>query len=143
GGACGRSSCGDTARRRADRSGRGCEFASRNPIAGRAYRGEGEGASSMARPVPPDARRAADVNRADAQWPDPVSAALPIRRRNLCYSACMERTFAVLGALSAGLAVVAVAFAAHGLRSRITPQLLAGFETGARPQAFHPVLLPA
>jgi len=49
----------------------------------------------------------------------------------------MERTFAVLGALSAGLAVVAGAFAAHGLRARITPELLAVFETGARYQMYH------
>ena len=37
----------------------------------------------------------------------------------------MQRTFAVLGALSAALGVVAGAFAAHGLRGRVTPDLLA------------------
>ena len=49
----------------------------------------------------------------------------------------MQRTFAVLGALSAALGVVAGAFAAHGLRGRITPDLLAVFETGARYQMYH------
>jgi uncharacterized membrane protein YgdD (TMEM256/DUF423 family) len=49
----------------------------------------------------------------------------------------MQRTFAVLGALSAALGVVAGAFAAHGLRGRIAPDLLAVFETGARYQMYH------
>ena len=49
----------------------------------------------------------------------------------------MERMFAVLGALSAGLAVVAGAFAAHDLRARLAPELLAAFETGARYQMYH------
>src|SRR5215468_409663 len=49
----------------------------------------------------------------------------------------MQRTFAVLGALSAALGVMAGAFAAHGLRGRITPELLAVFETGARYQMYH------
>jgi len=47
----------------------------------------------------------------------------------------MQRTFAVLGALSAALGVVAGAFAAHGLRGRA--DLLAVFETGARYQMYH------
>jgi uncharacterized membrane protein YgdD (TMEM256/DUF423 family) len=49
----------------------------------------------------------------------------------------MERIFVVLGALSAGLAVAAGAFGAHGLRPRVTPELLAVFETGARYQMYH------
>ena len=49
----------------------------------------------------------------------------------------MQRTFAVLGALSAALGVMAGAFAAHGLRGRITADLLAVFETGARYQMYH------
>ena len=49
----------------------------------------------------------------------------------------MERTFLALGALSAGLAVAAGAFGAHGLRARVTPELLAVFETGARYQMYH------
>ena len=44
----------------------------------------------------------------------------------------MERVFFILGSLSGGLAVALGAFAAHGLRSRLTPDLLANFETGAR-----------
>src|SRR6516165_8892910 len=49
----------------------------------------------------------------------------------------MQRTFAVLGALSAALGVVAGAFAAHGLRGRVSADLLAVFETGARYQMYH------
>lgn len=49
----------------------------------------------------------------------------------------MERTFLLLGALAAGLAVAAGAFGAHGLRARLTPELLAVFETGARYHMYH------
>jgi uncharacterized membrane protein YgdD (TMEM256/DUF423 family) len=49
----------------------------------------------------------------------------------------MDRVFFTLGALLAGLAVAAGAFAAHGLRDRIPPDLLAVFETGARYQMYH------
>ena len=55
----------------------------------------------------------------------------------------MDRTFALLGALSAFVAVAAGAFGAHGLRSRLTPELLAVFETGARYQMFHALALLA
>lgn len=47
------------------------------------------------------------------------------------------RLFALTGALSAFLAVLAGAFAAHALRARLTPDLLAVFETGARYQMYH------
>ena len=49
----------------------------------------------------------------------------------------MERTFAVLGALLACLAVGLGAFGAHGLRGRLTPELLDVFETAARYQMYH------
>ena len=42
-----------------------------------------------------------------------------------------------------GLAVALGAFAAHGLRSRLTPDLLANFETGARYQMYHALALLA
>ena len=44
----------------------------------------------------------------------------------------MDRLFATLGAVSALLAVAAGAFGAHALRSRLSADLLAAFETGAR-----------
>ncbi|HEY2806875.1 MAG TPA: DUF423 domain-containing protein [Gemmatimonadales bacterium] len=49
----------------------------------------------------------------------------------------MDRTFAILGAVSAFLAVAAGAFGAHALRARITPDMLGVFETGARYQMYH------
>ena len=49
----------------------------------------------------------------------------------------MERTFLALGALSAGLAVVAGAFGAHGLRGRLSPDMMAVFETAARYHMYH------
>jgi uncharacterized membrane protein YgdD (TMEM256/DUF423 family) len=55
----------------------------------------------------------------------------------------MERIFAVLGALSGFIAVGAGAFGAHGLKARLTPELLAVFETGARYQIYHALALLA
>ena len=55
----------------------------------------------------------------------------------------MERVFFGLGSLSAGLAVALGAFAAHGLRSRISPEALQTFETGARYQMYHALALLA
>ena len=53
----------------------------------------------------------------------------------------MERVFAALGAASAFVAVGAGAFGAHALRGRLTPDLLAAFETGARYQMYHALAL--
>jgi len=47
----------------------------------------------------------------------------------------------VLGGLFGALAVVAGAFGAHGLRGRLSPDLLAVFETGARYQMYHALAL--
>lgn len=55
----------------------------------------------------------------------------------------MDRTFFGLGALSAFLGVAAGAFGAHALRSRLSPDLLAVFETGARYQMYHALALLA
>ena len=49
----------------------------------------------------------------------------------------MTRTFVALGAISALLAVAAGAFGAHALRARLSPDLLAVFETAARYQMYH------
>lgn len=49
----------------------------------------------------------------------------------------MDRLFTTLGALSAFIAVAAGAFGAHALRARLSPDLLAVFETGARYQMYH------
>jgi uncharacterized membrane protein YgdD (TMEM256/DUF423 family) len=51
------------------------------------------------------------------------------------------RGLAGLGAASAFLAVAAGAFGAHALRSRLTADLLAVFETGARYQMYHALAL--
>lgn len=55
----------------------------------------------------------------------------------------MERTFLLIGALSAGISVAAGAFGAHGLKARITPDLLVIWETGARYQMYHALGLVA
>jgi len=49
----------------------------------------------------------------------------------------MDRAFFALGALSAFLGVAAGAFGAHALKARLSPDLLAVFETGARYQMYH------
>ena len=48
-----------------------------------------------------------------------------------------ERLFFTLGAASALVSVGAGAFGAHALRARLSPELLAVFETGARYQMYH------
>jgi uncharacterized membrane protein YgdD (TMEM256/DUF423 family) len=55
----------------------------------------------------------------------------------------VERFFFIAGALSALLAVALGAFGAHGLRGRLTPELLAVFETGVRYQMYHALGLVA
>ncbi|HUL03759.1 MAG TPA: DUF423 domain-containing protein [Gemmatimonadales bacterium] len=55
----------------------------------------------------------------------------------------MERAWAVVGALSAFVAVAAGAFGAHLLRQRLSPDLLAVFETAARYQMYHALALIA
>ena len=49
----------------------------------------------------------------------------------------MDRTFAVLGVVSAAIAVALGAFGAHGLRGRVTPDLANVFEVGARYHMYH------
>lgn len=53
----------------------------------------------------------------------------------------MERLFVILGSLSACSAVALGAFAAHGLRSRVAPDLLGTFEVGARYHMYHALAL--
>ena len=49
----------------------------------------------------------------------------------------MDRLFFLIGALSAFVGVAAGAFGAHGLKSRLSEDLLAVFETGVRYQMYH------
>lgn len=49
----------------------------------------------------------------------------------------MSRAFVVAGAISAAVAVMLGAFAAHGLRGRLTPDLAATFEVAVRYQMYH------
>jgi uncharacterized membrane protein YgdD (TMEM256/DUF423 family) len=53
----------------------------------------------------------------------------------------MNRTFWILGCTFALLAVGAGAFGAHALRARLTPDLLAVWETAARYQMYHALAL--
>ena len=49
----------------------------------------------------------------------------------------MDRTFLLIGAIEGFLGVALGAFGAHGLRSRISSEMLAVFETGVRYQMYH------
>jgi uncharacterized membrane protein YgdD (TMEM256/DUF423 family) len=55
----------------------------------------------------------------------------------------MDRLFFIIGSLSAFVAVALGAFAAHGLKARLSPEMLATFETGARYQMYHALALLA
>src|SRR5438309_2951495 len=49
----------------------------------------------------------------------------------------MDRTFLLIGAVLGFLGVTFGAFGAHALRSRLSPEMLAVFETGVRYQMYH------
>jgi uncharacterized membrane protein YgdD (TMEM256/DUF423 family) len=62
--------------------------------------------------------------------------------RQLCdKSLRMHRTFLLIGALSGVVGVALGAFGAHGLRSRLSPEMLAVFETGVRYHMYHAVAI--
>jgi uncharacterized membrane protein YgdD (TMEM256/DUF423 family) len=49
----------------------------------------------------------------------------------------MDRTFLLIGSILGFLGVAFGAFGAHGLRHRLSPEMLAVFETGVRYQMYH------
>ena len=49
----------------------------------------------------------------------------------------MDRTFLLIGSILGFLGVAFGAFGAHALRSRLSPEMLAVFETGVRYQMYH------
>ena len=53
----------------------------------------------------------------------------------------MANTFLLIGSLAGFLGVAAGAFGAHGLRSRLTADMLAVFETAVRYQMYHVLAL--
>ena len=53
----------------------------------------------------------------------------------------MDRVFLALGALAAFAGVALGAFAAHGLKARLDPAMLATFETGVRYHMYHALAL--
>jgi uncharacterized membrane protein YgdD (TMEM256/DUF423 family) len=55
----------------------------------------------------------------------------------------MDRLFFILGAVSAAISVGTGAFGAHGLKARVTPDMLAIWETASRYQMYHAVGLIA
>lgn len=55
----------------------------------------------------------------------------------------MDKNFLLIGAVSAFLAVGLGAFGAHGLRARLSPDMLAVFETGVRYHMFHSLAILA
>ncbi len=55
----------------------------------------------------------------------------------------MERAFFLVGSGSAFLAVALGAFGAHGLKTRLSPEMLGVFEVGVRYQMYHALALLA
>jgi uncharacterized membrane protein YgdD (TMEM256/DUF423 family) len=49
----------------------------------------------------------------------------------------LAKTFALFGSLLAALAVMLGAFGAHGLKTKLTPEMLVTFETGVRYHFYH------
>jgi uncharacterized membrane protein YgdD (TMEM256/DUF423 family) len=55
----------------------------------------------------------------------------------------MIRVWIIVGAINCFLAVAAGAFGSHGLKTKLTPEMLAVFEVGARYQMYHGLALLA
>ena len=55
----------------------------------------------------------------------------------------MDRIFVIFGALSAFIGIAAGAFGAHGLKSRLSAEMLSVFEVGVRYQMYHAFALIA
>lgn len=55
----------------------------------------------------------------------------------------MERIFFIIGSLSAFMGVAAGAFGAHGLKGKLSPEMLTIFEVGVRYQMYHAFALVA
>ena len=53
----------------------------------------------------------------------------------------MDQNFLLIGALAGFIGVALGAFGAHGLRTRLSPDMLAVFETGVRYQMYHALAL--
>ena len=53
------------------------------------------------------------------------------------YNHPMDRTFLLIGALAGFIGVGFGAFGAHALKGRLSPEMLAVFETGVRYQMYH------
>jgi uncharacterized membrane protein YgdD (TMEM256/DUF423 family) len=67
-----------------------------------------------------------------------ASVCLPYRRVVVSvYDGSMNRTWLGIAAVNGALAVMAGAFAAHGLKAHLSAESLAVFETGARYHMYH------
>jgi uncharacterized membrane protein YgdD (TMEM256/DUF423 family) len=55
----------------------------------------------------------------------------------------VDRNFLLIGAVAGFLGVALGAFGAHGLRGRLTPEMLQAFETGVRYHLYHALALVA
>ena len=53
----------------------------------------------------------------------------------------VDRTFMLVAAIAGFVGVALGAFGAHGLRGRLSPEMLAAFETGVRYQMYHTLAL--
>ncbi len=53
----------------------------------------------------------------------------------------MDKTFLLVGAVAAFLAVTLGAFGAHGLRARLSPEMMAVFQTGVQYHIYHALAL--
>ena len=61
----------------------------------------------------------------------------------MLYDLVVDKNFLLIGSMAAFLAVALGAFGAHGLRSRLSPDMLAVFETGVRYHMYHALALLA
>src|SRR5579883_1548042 len=72
-----------------------------------------------------------------ARLASPSLAGINGRYRGARRDIKMDRTFLLIGSVLGFLGVAFGAFGAHALRARLTPDMLAVFETGVRYQMYH------
>src|SRR5262245_1007936 len=82
--------------------------------------------------IAPEYRPRLPRRRAIVEWSVPASSPDP-----------MDRTFALVGALAGLIGVSLGAFGAHGLRTRVSAEMLNVFETGVRYQMYHALAILA
>jgi len=96
-----------------------------------------DGGATGAALSPDDARATASQRPQISPEASGSRARAATASKGFTYNREMDRTFLLVGALAGFIGVAFGAFGAHALRGRLSPEMLAVFETGVRYQMYH------